>query len=88
MVLHGAAWCFRHEKAVLEKAAWLDESFLLKPLLAARFPPYTRFRQATLTLFTKPFAEVLLNLHRNKYAKMALALFVLFRLGFRVRLVK
>ena len=29
-----------HAKAVLEKSPALDESFVLKPLLSARFPPY------------------------------------------------
>ena len=36
---------FTHEKAVLEKSPMLDESILLRPLLSARFPPYTPIKQ-------------------------------------------
>ena len=39
---HRSFTTFSHAKAVLEKSPALDESFVLKPLLSARFPPYDK----------------------------------------------
>merc|ERR1712232_1507749 len=48
---HHSFQSFTHEKAVLRKYPIIDESILMKPLLAARFPPYTNFRKLAVKIF-------------------------------------
>merc|ERR1712190_6427 len=48
---HHSFKSFTHEKAVLRKYPLIDESILMKPLLAARFPPYTSFRRMAVNVF-------------------------------------
>jgi len=52
---------FTHEKAVLEKSPVLDESIFMKPLLQARFPPYTPIKQKLVAIFGGPLAEKAVN---------------------------
>ena len=78
---------FTHEKAVLEKVAWIDESFLLKPLLDARFPPYTSLKMGLVRAFSLPIATKLFNLPARvaRIALKALLAYVVLRiLGFRI----
>ena len=84
---HGARsfLAFSHEKAVLEKSPLLDESFLLKPLLAARFPPYTPVKKFLLKAFSLRLADHLVNAHRRPVVWLALILLVAWRvLGLRI----
>lgn len=75
---------FSHEKAVLEKSAALDQSFLLRPLLRARFPPYTPFKQTLIWLFGTRASEILVNLHRRRLVGYLLLLVVAYKMGLRV----
>ena len=53
---------FTHEKAVLEKSPMLDQSILVKPLLAARFPPYTPLKGSLVKLFSATWVGKAVNL--------------------------
>jgi aldehyde dehydrogenase (NAD+) len=52
---------FTHEKAVLEKSPRWDESILFKPLLAARFPPYTPFKASLVKIFSLHWVGKVVN---------------------------
>lgn len=54
--------CFTHEKAVLQKSQFLDQTPLFKPLLAARFPPYTPFKMFLVKVFGAHVVEKLVNM--------------------------
>merc|ERR1711870_199541 len=58
---HHSFTSFTHEKAVLRKYPLIDESILMKPLLAARFPPYTPFKKLAIKLFSAREVSMLLN---------------------------
>lgn len=62
---HRSFLAFTHEKAVLHKSAALDQSPLLKPFLAARFPPYTPTKQRLVKFFASRPIELLVNVHRH-----------------------
>lgn len=84
---HYSFQCFTHEKAVLQKSSFLDESFLFKPLLAVRFPPYTPFKKFMVKTFSHPVVEKIVNFPipfvRSLLKLMAVCL-VCYALGFRV----
>ena len=46
---------------VLEKSAALDNLVILKPLLDARFPPYTNFKKTLIKLFSKEISTAAVN---------------------------
>lgn len=79
--------CCTHEKAVLEKSQMLDQSLLLKPLLAARFPPYTPFKQTLVKTFTMKVMDKVVNypvpFFRQMF-KLAVLYFVMRLLGFKI----
>jgi aldehyde dehydrogenase (NAD+) len=75
---------FTHEKAVLEKSPMLDQSILLKPLLAARFPPYTPFKKFLVAAFTMPIADIAVNIHHYRMALLFCALAACWASGLRV----
>ena len=81
---HRSFTAFTHEKAVLEKSPMLDESPLLKPLLDARFPPYTPTKQTLIKLFSARFAELAVNVHRRLSVWVLLIVLVLYKLGLRL----
>lgn len=84
---HFSFECFTHKKAVLEKSQFLDQSILFKPLLAARFPPYTPFKQFLVKTFTHPFVEKVVNFpvpFIRTLLKLAVAVAVFYALGFRI----
>merc|ERR1712048_1509127 len=58
---HHSFKSFTHEKAVLRKYPIIDESFLLKPLLGARFPPYTTFKKFAVKVFGARAVMLLVN---------------------------
>merc|ERR1719460_1049098 len=58
---HHSFKCFTHEKAVLRKYPSIDESLVMKKLLAARFPPYTTFRQLAIKIFSMPIVTLAVN---------------------------
>mmetsp|Transcript_28376 Transcript_28376/g.47958 ORF Transcript_28376/g.47958 Transcript_28376/m.47958 type:complete len:552 (-) Transcript_28376:421-2076(-) len=43
---------FTHEKAVLEKSSCIDQSIFFRPLLLARFPPYTPAKTFLIKIFS------------------------------------
>jgi acyl-CoA reductase-like NAD-dependent aldehyde dehydrogenase len=76
---------FTHEKAVLQKSPWLDQSILFKPLLAARFPPYTPIKAALVKTFSLHWVSKAVNypVPIFRFVCKALLLYGLFRaLGF------
>mmetsp|Transcript_5264 Transcript_5264/g.8082 ORF Transcript_5264/g.8082 Transcript_5264/m.8082 type:complete len:539 (+) Transcript_5264:130-1746(+) len=76
-----------HEKAVLEKSPAIDESILMKPLLQARFPPYTKSKQMLVRLFGTSFSDTLVNLAMPALRTLfkILAIYLIFRkLGFKI----
>jgi aldehyde dehydrogenase (NAD+) len=78
---------FTHEKAVLEKVPWIDESFLMKPLLAARFPPYTPIKASLVKLFSLHWVGNAVNYPMPFFRfgfKLFFGLFLFHSLGFRV----
>ena len=81
---HRSFLAFTHEKAVLEKSPLLDESVLLKPLLAARFPPYTPLKQKLIALFSMRFAEMAVNIHRHTSFWLLLVAYTGYAVGLRV----
>lgn len=73
-----------HQKAVLRKYPGIDESFLLKGLLAARFPPYTSFKKGAIALFTTREVSMLVNpppLNIFNFLVKCLGMTALLRLG-------
>ena len=80
-------WPHRHEKAVLEKSPMLDQSIFLRPLLAARFPPYTPLKQTLIKLFSLPFAETAVNLPlpwKSKLVWFLAVAYYLYSAGYRI----
>jgi aldehyde dehydrogenase (NAD+) len=78
---------FTHEKAVLEKVSWIDESFLMKPLLSARFPPYTPWKATLVKLFSLHWVGNAVNYPMPVIRfgmKLLFGLFVFHSLGFRI----
>jgi acyl-CoA reductase-like NAD-dependent aldehyde dehydrogenase len=75
---------FSHEKAVLEKSPMLDQSFLLRPLLAARFPPYKPYKQTLIWLFGMRLSELAVNLHRSRLFVFLLVLLAGYKMGLRI----
>ena len=78
---------FTHEKAVLEKSPLLDQSIFLRPLLAARFPPYTQTKQTLIKLFSLPFAETAVNLPlpwKSKLVWFIAVVYYLYSQGYRI----
>lgn len=76
-----------HPKAVLEKSPMLDNSILFKPLLAARFPPYTPLKQSLIRFFGAHFMETLVNQPGpalKTFLKLLVAYFVMSKLGFKI----
>ena len=84
---HRSFLAFTHEKAVLEKSPLLDQSLLLKPLLAARFPPYTPLKQKLVALFSMRFAEIAVNVHRHTSFWLLLLAYAGYAAGMRVTFV-
>lgn len=83
--------CFSHEKACLEKSQLLDQSFLFKPLLAARFPPYTPMKRALIGIFTNHLISRFLNAvvpTLRGASRILVLLVVLYMAGFRVSRVQ
>eukprot|EP00462_Mataza_sp_D1_P019630 CAMPEP_0175138236 /NCGR_PEP_ID=MMETSP0087-20121206/10236_1 /TAXON_ID=136419 /ORGANISM="Unknown Unknown, Strain D1" /LENGTH=536 /DNA_ID=CAMNT_0016421115 /DNA_START=40 /DNA_END=1650 /DNA_ORIENTATION=- len=79
--------CFTHEKAVLEKSQFLDQSIAFKPLLAARFPPYTPLKQNLVKVFTAHIMDKVFNFplpFLRKCLKLLALYFVFYSLGFRI----
>ena len=78
---------FTHEKAVLEKSQLLDQSIFFKPVLAARFPPYTPLKQLIIKLATIPIGEKIANsvlpAMRNLF-KLLCAYLLLTLLGYKI----
>jgi len=81
---HRSFLAFTHEKAVLEKSPLLDQSPLFKPLLAARFPPYSPFKQTLIKVFSARAAEVVLNSPRRPSFWLVLCAIVGWMMGLRV----
>mmetsp|Transcript_6569 Transcript_6569/g.12124 ORF Transcript_6569/g.12124 Transcript_6569/m.12124 type:complete len:538 (-) Transcript_6569:131-1744(-) len=78
---------FTHEKAVLEKSQMLDQSILFRPLLDARFPPYTPLKQFLVKTFSAHWVETLVNLPVPLFRaalKFLVALLCLRVLGYKV----
>jgi len=75
---------FTHEKAVLEKSPSFDETFVLRPLLAARFPPYTPFKQALVRLFSMRLADHAVNVHRTWAFWWLLGALACYAMGIRI----
>ena len=69
---------------MLEKSPALDESIVLRPLLAARFPPYTPLKQTLIHLFSMRIAELAVNVHRTLAFWIALCAFAGYTMGVRV----
>eukprot|EP00756_Hemistasia_phaeocysticola_P031040 Hpha_TRINITY_DN16327_c0_g1::TRINITY_DN16327_c0_g1_i3::g.59555::m.59555/K00128/ALDH; aldehyde dehydrogenase (NAD+) len=67
---------FTHEKAVLVKYPALDNLPVLKTLLAARFPPYTPFKQTAVKMFGTRFMEAAVNLPLGAFRKFLIQLVV------------
>ncbi|CAK9052500.1 Aldehyde dehydrogenase (Cp-ALDH) [Durusdinium trenchii] len=59
---HHGFKCMSHEKACLQKSQILDQSPAFKPLLQARFPPYTPTKQALVRMFSNHHINMLVNL--------------------------
>lgn len=83
---------FSHQKAVLRKYPSIDESLVMKPLLAARFPPYTNLKQILVKIFSMRLVMLSVNPPLKEIRKflVRLIMLVLFlRLGgYRVSLSK
>jgi len=79
---------FSHEKAVLTKYSWIDQNPLVKPALAARYPPWTEARKFLATVITAPaFAAIKEHIESPTGTKLMLLLLVILlgrKLGFRV----
>ena len=71
-------------QAVLEKSPALDESLVLRPLLAARFPPYTPMKQTLIHLFSMRIAELAVNVHRTLSFWTALCVLTGYMMGLRI----
>jgi len=80
---HHSFKTFTHEKAVLRKYPAIDESPLMKPLLAARFPPYTVFRQLAIKIFSLRAVTLAVNPPLEKMFRFLLRV-VLLCIGLRV----
>jgi len=79
---------FTHEKAVLEKSAFLDQSILFKPLLAARFPPYTPTKTFLVKMFSLHWVSKAVNYPVPIFRKLVLLLGLIsvsYALGIRVQ---
>lgn len=79
--------CFTHEKAVLHKSQAIDELFILKPLLAARFPPYTPLKMGLVKVFTLHIMEKIVNFpvpFARRLLRLAFILMIGYLFGFRI----
>lgn len=80
--------CFSHEKAVLTKYSILDQNPLLKPVLAARYPPWNDTRKFLARTVTNPaLAAIKEHIESPLGTKLIMLLLVVFigrRLGFRL----
>jgi len=81
---HRSFLAFTHEKAVLEKSPMLDESPALKPVLAARFPPYTPFKSTLIKTFGARPAGLAVNVHRYVSFWVVLAAYAAYAMGLRI----
>jgi len=69
---HRSFLAFTHEKAVLSRSPAVDEYTVLKPLLAARFPPYAPHKQFLVKLFGMWTFDKAVNVHRSPAVAVAL----------------
>jgi len=80
---------FTHKKAVLQKSARLDESFLFRGLLQMRFPPYTPMKIWVVKTFGTYKVSQIMNapLRYKKFIILFIMMTVMYLCGFRIKKV-
>jgi len=84
---HRSFAAFTHEKAVLRKYPGIDELPGMKLLLAARFPPYTPFKQLAIAVFGQRLVAKAVNASPRKLFWLLVAWVLLRLFGYKLAIV-